>query len=135
MPNSVKQVCPETQNNKSLLDQAISFNIFRSFLKRDSIFVTDLLHLIEGAIFSHMIRRCTSAVSRIWLKCMTGIYSVHTNLKPVGLANSPMCPHCTGQVLETLTHFPCVYPQFRAARRSAHNRVRQVISSLFPKIT
>jgi hypothetical protein len=50
------------------------------------------------------------------------------------LANSPMCPHCTEHVPETLTHFACVCPRFREARTSAHNQVRQAISSLFPKI-
>jgi hypothetical protein len=66
---------------------------------------------------------------------MTGTYPVHTYLKRVGLANSAMCPHCTGRVPETLTHFACVCPQFLAARTSAHHQVRQVISFLFPIFT
>ncbi len=131
-----KRLPRDTAPNRSLLDHVVSFNIFRSALKRDTIFVTDLLHHIEGATVSYVIRRCTSAIYIIWLKCMTGTYPVHTYLKRVGLANSPMWAHCTGRVPETMTLFACVCPQFRAARTSAHNQVRQVIiSSLFPKIT
>ncbi len=118
-----KRLPRDTAPNRSLLDQVVSFNIFRSAQKRDTIFVTDLLHSIEGATVSHVIRRCTSTVYRIWLKCMTETYPVHTYLKWVGLANSPICPHYTGRVPETLTHFACVCPQFHAARTSAHNQV------------
>ncbi len=110
----------DTAPNRSLLDQVVSFNIFRSALKRDTIFVTDPLLRIEGATVSHVIRRCTLAVYIIWLKCTAGTYPVHTYLKRVGLANSSMCPHCTGPVPEALTHFACVCPQFRAARTLAH---------------
>jgi hypothetical protein len=95
--------------NKSLLDQVISLNIFRSALKSDTIFVTDLLNRAEGATVCRVIQRCTSAEYRIWLKCMTGTYHVRTYLKRVGLANSPMCPHCTEQVPETFDPFcPCL---------------------------
>ena len=45
------------------------------------------------------------------------------------MAISPDCPYCDAGVPETLTHFACVCPQFREARKSAHNKVRQVVSS------
>jgi ribonuclease HI len=118
-----KRLPRDTAPNKSLLDQVISLNIFRAVLKRDTIFVTDLLHRTEGSTVCRVIQRCTSAEYRIWLKCMTGTYPVQTYLKRVGLANSPMCPHCTEHVPETLTHFACVCPRFREARTSAHNQV------------
>ncbi len=52
-----KRLLRDTAPNKSLLDQVISFNIFRSALKGDTIFVTDLLHRIEGATVFNVIRR------------------------------------------------------------------------------
>jgi hypothetical protein len=55
----------DTAPNKSLLDQVISLNIFRSVFKRGTIFVKDLLHCTEGAAVSRVIQRCTSAEYRI----------------------------------------------------------------------
>ena len=45
------------------------------------------------------------------------------------MAKSPICPHCSDVVPESLTHFACVCPKFREARTSAHNKVRIVITS------
>ncbi len=45
----------DTAPNKSLLDLVISLNIFRAVLKRDTIFVTDLLHCTEGVTVSRVI--------------------------------------------------------------------------------
>ena len=88
-----------------------------------------LLHRLEGTTVSRVIRRCQTAVYRIWLKGMTGTYPTHAYLKQVGLAKSPDCPYCEMGVPATLTHFACVCPQFREAQTSAHNQVRQVVSS------
>ena len=77
--------------------------------------------------------RCQPAVYRVWLKGMTGTYPTYTYLKRVGLAKSPDCPYCAAGVPETLTHFACVCPQFREARTSAHNQVRQVVSSFLTR--
>ena len=60
-----------------------------------------------------------------------GIYPTQTYLHRVGLAPTQLCPHCPTAVPETLAHFACVCPQFRAARTSAHNQVRNVITSFF----
>jgi hypothetical protein len=98
-------------------------------VKRSTIFVTDLLHHNEGAAVSKVIRRCKPAEYRIWLKCMTGTYPVQTYLKRIGIAKSPICPHCPEAVPESLTHFACVCPKFREARTSAHNQVRDMITS------
>jgi len=65
------------------------------------------------------------------LKCMTGIYPVQTYLHRIGVAKSPTCPHCQEGVPESLTHFACVCPKFREARTSAHNQVRDEITSFF----
>jgi hypothetical protein len=47
---------------------------------------------------SRVIQRCMPAEYRIWLKCMTV-------LKHTGIATSPICPHCSEAVSESLTHF------------------------------
>ena len=86
-----------------------------------------------GSDFSRVIRRCQPNVYRVWLKGTTGTYPTHAYLKRVGLANSPNCPYCDAGVSETLTHFTCVCPQFREARTSAHNQVRQVVSTFLTR--
>ena len=58
-----------------------------------------------------------------------GIYPTQTYLHRVGLVASQLCPFCSLAVPETLAHFACVCPQFREARTSAHNQVRQVVTS------
>jgi hypothetical protein len=40
---------------------------------------------------------------------------------------SPLCPHCSDNAIETLTHFACVCPKFREARTAAHNQLRAVV--------
>ena len=50
-------------------------------------------------------------------------------LSRIKIAKSPICPHCSDVVPESLTHFACVRPKFREARTSAHNKVRIVITS------
>ncbi len=37
--------------------------------------------------------------------------------------------YCDERVPESLTHFGCLCPKFRKARKSAHNQVRDVITS------
>ncbi len=60
---------------------------------------------------------------------LSGMYPVQTDLKRIGKAQSPICPHCDERAPESLTHFACVCPKFRAARTSAHNKVRNVVTS------
>ena len=118
--------------NKSLIDKVSTFNTYRAVhTKQSLIFVKDLLHSTEGTTVSRVIRRlgCQPAVYRVWLKGMTGTYPTSAYLKRVGSADSPDCPCCEAGVPETLTHFACIYPQFREARTSAHNQVRQVDST------
>ena len=115
--------------NRSLLEKVATSNTLRAIKKRSTHFVTDLLHHKTGTIVSRTIRRCRPAEYRVWLRCMTGIYPVQTYLARIRVAKSPLCPHCTEAVPETLTHFACVCPKFREARTSAHNQVRTVITS------
>jgi hypothetical protein len=49
----------------------------------------------------------------------------------IAKALSSICPHCANGALESLTHFACFCPKFREARTSAHNQVRDVITSFF----
>ncbi len=107
----------------------MAFNTLRSIKKHSTMFVTDLLHHKEGAVISRIIRRCRPTVYRVWLKCMTGTYPVQTYLQRRGVAQTPTCPHCDERVPESLTHFACLCPKFREARTSAHNQVRDVITS------
>ena len=78
---------------------------------------------------SKVIRRCTPAVYRVWLRCMTGIYPLQTCLKRICAVRSPTCPYCDEWTPESLAHFACVCPKFRKARTSAHNQVQDVITS------
>ena len=127
--SSGKPLPRDSAPNRSLLEKTAASNTLRAVKKRSTVFVTDLLHHKEGATVSKVIRRCTPAVYRIWLKCMTGTYPVQAHLKRIGIAKSPICPHCSQAVPESLTHFACVCPKFREARTSAHNQVRDVITS------
>jgi hypothetical protein len=60
---------------------------------------------------------------------MTGTYPVQTYLQRIGVAQTPICLHCDERVPESLTHFACLCLKFREARTSAHNQVRDVITS------
>jgi len=126
---SKKSLPRDSAPNRSLIDRVSIVNTFRATHKRSTIFVKDLLHRTEGATVSRVIRRSQPTVYRIWLKSMTDTYPTYAYLKRVELAKSRNCPYCAAGVPETLTHFACVCPQFRDARTSAHNQVRQVISS------
>ncbi len=117
--------------NRSLFEAVVAFNTLRAVNTRNTILVTNLLHHKEGATISKIIRCCQPAEYRVWLRCMTRIYPVQTYLQRIGVAKSSICPHCKEGVPESLTHFACVCPKFRYARTSAHNQVRDVITSFF----
>jgi hypothetical protein len=127
--SSGKTLPRDSAPNCSLLKKTAAFNALRAVRKRSTAFVTDLLHHKEEATVSKIIKQCKPAEYRIWLKCMTGTYPVQKYLKRFGIAKSPTCPHCSGAIPESLTHFACVCPKFRKARTSAHNQVRVVITS------
>jgi hypothetical protein len=127
--SSGKQLPRDSAPNRSLLEKTSISNTLRAVKKRCTVFATDLLQRQDGATLSKVIRRCTPAEYRTRLKCMTGTYSVHAYLNRIGIAKSPICPYCPTAVPETLTHFACVCPKFREARTSAHNQVRNVITS------
>ena len=128
-----KQLPRDSAPNRSLIDKVSTFNIFRAVHKRSTKFVKDLLHRSEGMTVSRVVRRCQPAVYRVWIKCMTDTYPTQAYLMRVGLTKSRVCPYCPAGAPETLTHFACVCPQFREARTSAHNQVRQVISALLSR--
>jgi hypothetical protein len=92
-------------------------------------FVTNLLNSREGTINSRIFRRCKLAEYSLWLKCMSGTYPVQSYLQRIGVAKTSMCLHCDEKVPESLIHFSCLCPKFREARTSAHNQVRDVITS------
>ena len=115
--------------NASIIKKVVAANILRAVQKRNTAFVRDLFHRQDGNTVSSIIRRCRPAEYRVWLRCMMGIYPTQTYLHRVGLAASQLCPFCSSAVPETLAHFACVCPQFREARTSAHNQVRQVVTS------
>ena len=117
--------------NVSLIRKVILVNTLRAVRMRSTAFVKDLFHRTDGATVSGIVKRCGSAEYRVWLRCMMGIYPTQTYLHRVGLAPTQLCPHCPTAVPETLAHFACVCPQFREARTSAHNQVRNVITSFF----
>ena len=60
---------------------------------------------------------------------MTGTYPVQVYLKRIGKARSPICLNCGEGTPESPTHFVCVCPKFREASTSAHNKVRDVVTS------
>ncbi len=124
-----KSLPRDSAPNRSLPETVAAFNILRAVKKRNTMFVTDLLHHKEGAVISRVIQRCRPMEYRVWLKCMTGTYPVQTYLQRIGITQSSICPHCNERVPETLTHFACLCPKFREARTSAHNQVRDVITS------
>jgi ribonuclease HI len=76
--------------NHSLLEKAAASNTLRAVKKRSTPFVTDLLHHKAGATVSKIIRRCTPAAYRVWLRCMTGIYPVQTYLARIRVVKSPI---------------------------------------------
>ena len=115
--------------NRSILEKVAGSNVLRAVRKRTTVFVSDLFDREEGSTVSKVIWHCTPSEYRVWLKCMTGIYPVQVYLKRIGKAQSPICPHCCSGTIESLTHFACVCPKFREARTSAHNQVRDVITS------
>ena len=119
--------------NASIIKKVVAANILRAVKKRSTVFVNDLLHNSNGATVSRIIHRCEPAVYRVWLRCMLGIYPVQTYLKRIGKVNSPQCLYCADGTPETLTHFACLCPQFREARTSARNQVRQVITSFLQR--
>ncbi len=120
--------------NRSLLEAVVAFYTLRAVKKRSTMFVTDLLHNKEGAVISRIIRLCRPTEYRVWLKCMTEAYPVQTYLQRIGVAQTPTCPHCDERVPESLTHFACLCPKLREARTSAHNQVRNVITSFLTSI-
>ena len=101
------QLPRDSAPNCSLLEKTVASNTLRAVKKRTTHFVTDLLHHKVGSIVSRTIRRCAPAEYRVWLRCMTGIYPVQTYLARIGIVKSSICPHCTEQTPETLTHFAC----------------------------
>ena len=115
--------------NVSIIKKVVEVHTLRAVQKRSTVFVQDLFHRLDGKTVSGIVRRCRSAEYRVWLRCMMGIYPTQTYLHRVGLVASQLCPYCQSAVPETLAHFACVCPQFRKARTSAHNQVRQVITS------
>jgi hypothetical protein len=60
---------------------------------------------------------------------MSGTYPTATYLHRIGKVQSNICPYCTTGSAETLGHFACVCPKFRAARTAAHNKAWSTISS------
>jgi hypothetical protein len=126
---SSKPLPRDSAPNRSLLEAVVAFNTLHAIKKRSTMFVTDLLHHKEGPVISRIIRRCRPTEYRVWLKCMTGTYPVQTYLQRIGVAQTPICPHCDESVPESLTHFACLCPKFREARTSAHNQVRNMITS------
>ena len=127
--SSGKPLPRDSAPNRSLLEKMAASNTLRAVKHRSTVFATDLLQRKEGATVSKVIRRCTPTQYRVWLKCMTGTYPVQAYLSRIKIAKSPICPHCSDVVPESLTHFACVCPKFREARTSAHNKVRIVITS------
>lgn len=115
--------------NRSILEKVAGSNVLRAVRKRTTVFVSDLFDREEGSTVSKIIWRCAPSEYRVWLKCMTGIYPVQVYLKRIGISQSPNCLHCGSGVTESLTHFACVCPKFREARTSAHNQVRNIITS------
>jgi hypothetical protein len=79
---------------------------------RGTVFVPNLLQRKEGATVSKVIQRCMPTEYRIWRKCMIGTYPVQAYLNSIQIAKSPICPHWSDAVLESLTHFACVRPKF-----------------------
>ena len=124
-----KQLPRDSAPNSSLLEKVAASHALRAVRQRSTVFVTDLFDRKEGNTVSKLIRRCTPSEYRVWLKCMTGTYPVQAYLKRIGKAHSPICLHCGEGVPESLTHFACVCPKFREARTSAHNKVRDVVTS------
>ncbi len=125
-----KSLPRDSAPNRSLLDAVVAFNTLRAVKKRSTIkLVSDLLHRKEGAVISRIIRRCKSAEYRVWLKCMTGTYPVQSYLQRIGVAKISICSHCDERIPKSLTHFACLCPKFREARTSAHNQMRDVITS------
>jgi hypothetical protein len=115
--------------NRSLLEKVAASHALRAVRLRSTVFVTDLFDNKDGKTVSKLIRRCTPSEYRVWLKCMTGTYPVQVYFKRIGKAQSPICPHCGEGAPESLMHFACICPKFREARTSAHNQVRDVITS------
>jgi hypothetical protein len=97
---SGKTLPRDSAPNRCLLEKTASFNTLRAVRKRSTVFVTGLLHHKEGATVSRIIRQSTPAEYRIWLK-----YPLQTNLKRLGIAKSPICPHCSEALPESLMHF------------------------------
>jgi hypothetical protein len=108
--SSGKPLPRDSAPNRSLLEKTAASNTLRAVKQRSTVFVTDLLHHKEGATVSKIIQRCAPAEYRTWLKCMTGTYPVQTYLNRIGVAKSPIYPHCPEAVPESLTHFACVCP-------------------------
>ena len=115
--------------NRSLLEKVAAFHALRAVRLRSTVFVTDLFDNKDGKTVSKLIRRCTPSEYRVWLKCMIGTYPVQVYLKRIGKAQSLISPHCGEGAPESLTHFACICPKFREARTSAHNQVRDVVTS------
>ena len=124
-----QQLPRDSAPNVSLIKKVILVNTLRAVQKRSTVFVKDLLHRMDGATVSSIVKRCGPAEYRVWLRCKMGIYPIQTYLHRVGLAPTQFCPHCMTASPETLAHFACVCPQFREALTSAHNQVSKAITS------
>jgi hypothetical protein len=108
----------DNAHNCKILRGVISTNLRRAANKRNTIFVNQLLRRNEGATIARVVSRCKEAEYSVWVKMMSGRYSVQIYLHQVKLAASPDCPFCPG-ITETLNHFTCLCPQFREARIAA----------------
>jgi hypothetical protein len=124
--NSGKPLPRDSAPNRSLLEKTSVSSSLRAVKKRRStVFATDLLQHKEGVTSSKVIRRCTTAEYRTWLKCITGTCPVQSSHRgrQIPHLSTPFCSS------STLTHFVCVCPKIREARTSARNQVRNVITS------
>jgi hypothetical protein len=99
--------------------------------KRSTHFVRHLFCREEGRVLARVVSRGDDAVLRVWTRGLTDTYPVQTYLHRIGSVQSPQCPHCSYNAIETLTHFAChvVCPKFREARTAAHKQIREVVAA------
>ncbi len=97
--------------------------------KRITHFGRQLFCREEGKVLARVVSRSDDATLRVWSRVMTDTYPVQTYLHRIGAVQSPLCPHCSDNAIETLTHFACICPKFREARTAAHNQLRAVVAT------